>query len=79
MTYLKENIDKITQDLEATYKILFYSQEIEGGAGVYDEQLFSSLISTLTEANNFANFDKVKQIKTLYAIWNYNLLDDNLF
>ncbi len=37
------------------------------------------LIETVTEANNFASLSRIHQIKTIYAIWNYNLMNDDLF
>lgn len=58
---------------------MYYFQEVEGGSGVYDEELFNNLIETVTEADNFATLNKVQQLRSVYAIWNYNLMTDEVF
>lgn len=36
VSYLKENIDEVTQNVENSAKLLFFLQEVEGGKGVND-------------------------------------------
>jgi len=79
MIYLKNHVEEISQNLENSVKLLYYLQEVEGGIGIYDEELYSGLIQTVTEANNFASLSKINQIRSIYAIWNYSLLTDDIF
>jgi hypothetical protein len=44
LIYLKENIEELTKNLDLSYKALFYLQQVEGGIGVNDEELFNKLI-----------------------------------
>ena len=79
LVYLKEHIEEVTSNVEQAAQFLYYLQEVDGGIGAWDEELGQRLIETVTEANNFASLSRIHQIKTIYAIWNYNLMNDDVF
>jgi hypothetical protein len=79
LIYLKENIEEVTSNVEQSAQLLFYLQEVDGGMGAYDEELGQRLIQTVTDPTNFSSLSKIQQIKSIYAIWNYNLMTDDVF
>lgn len=58
---------------------MFLLQEVDGGKGVNDNELFARLIETVTQPDNFNSLQKIDQIRSIYAIWNYNLMTDDIF
>lgn len=58
---------------------MFLLQEVDGGKGVNDTELFARLIETVTQPDNFNSLQKIDQIRSIYAIWNYNLMTDDIF
>ena len=78
LIYLKEHIEEVTSNVEQSAQLLFYLQEVDGGMGAYDEELGLRLIETVTDPTNFSSLSKIQQIKSIYAIWNYNLMTDDV-
>ena len=55
---------------------LYFLPKLEGGAGVFDTELFTKLKDKLIE--EWDNIDKIHQVRGLYSLWDLGMYDEKL-